>query len=66
MHKLIARTAGWAWKQSHAKSRPARDDRKRISFAFAIACVVGKNPKTPNWACHDMCAVSLHNLAHHA
>ena len=45
--KLIARTAGWAWKQSHAKSRAVREDRERICFASAFACVVSKNPKTP-------------------
>ena len=25
-----------------------REDRGRICFAFVFACVVGKNPKTPN------------------
>ena len=25
----------------------AHEDRERICFAFAFACVVGKNPKTP-------------------
>ena len=47
MHKLIACTAYWGWKQSHAKSRTAHEDRERIYFVFAFACVVGKNPNTP-------------------
>ena len=48
VRRLIECTAGWAWKQSLAKSRVAREDRERICLAFAFACVVGKNPKTPN------------------
>ena len=40
---LIACPAGWVYKQSHGKSRAA----PKIMTAFAFACVVGKNPKTP-------------------
>ena len=48
VRKIIACTEGLAWKQSHAKSRTAREDRKRIfCFAFSFTCVVRKNPKTP-------------------
>ena len=47
MRKLIACTAGWACKQSHTKCRAVHEDHERICFAFAFACVVVKNPKTP-------------------
>ena len=33
----------WAWRQSCVKSRTACQDRERVCFAFAPACVVGKN-----------------------
>ena len=33
------------------KKRPkAREDHGLILFVFASACVVGKNPNTPNWS----------------
>ena len=38
VRKLIACTAGWACKQSHAKSRAVCEDRERICFAFAFVC----------------------------
>ena len=47
VRKLSACTAVWAWRQSSVKSRVARKDHKRIYFAFALACVVGKNLKSP-------------------
>ena len=47
VRKLIAYSAGWVWKQSHAKSCATREDREHICFALAFACVVGKNPKNP-------------------
>ena len=34
--------------KTRVKHRTARKDRGCIGFAFAFACVVGKNPKTPN------------------
>ena len=47
MQKLPACTAVWAWRQSHVKSPAAHEDHECICFAFAYACVVGKNLKTP-------------------
>ena len=32
----------------YVKRRKTRKDRGRICIAFVFACVVGKNPKTPN------------------
>ena len=36
--------------KTHAKGCAGRKDHERICFAFAFACVVGKNLKTPNWS----------------
>ena len=36
--------------KTHIKCRTAREDGGRISFAFLFACVVSRNPKTPNFS----------------
>ena len=47
VRKLNACTAGWAWKQSHAKNGEGREDRECICFAFAF-CVCGhQKPEDP-------------------
>ena len=38
----------WSGDKTRVQLRTARKDRGRIGFAFVFACVVGKNPKTPD------------------
>ena len=39
----------WGWRQTCAKCRMARKNRRHISFAFIFAFVVGKKPKDIYW-----------------